>query len=693
MASRLVLPGHPAPLGALADEAGTNFAVFTAAPGATVYLCLFDGAGVEERIPLTQVDSYIWHCYLPGVGPGQRYGYRVDGSWDPGRGDRANVAKLLVDPYALAIDGPIDWEGGGAGPEALFDYQWADGRINTEDSAPLMPRCVVVDRSFDWTGEVRPHRSREDSIIYEAHVRGLTMANPDVPAGEKGTYKGVAHPSVITYLQSLGVTALELMPVQHFFVNQGQTNFWGYDPVGFLAPHSPYSSAGGGGQQVAEFKAMVKALHTAGIEVILDVVFNHTFEGGNPNQSAPDPLPLWHVGPSVAYRGLDNASYYFLDGANPLAYVNRTGTGNTLNVYDPAALRLIMDALRYWVTDMHVDGFRFDEGAVLAETDTTHSISAFLDTIGQDPVLSGVKMIAEPWFGDATPQLLGRFPPLWSQWNGNFHWDMHDFWKSTGDAAAMTNGWLGSPEIFVAAQGERPSASVNYAASHDGFTVADSVSYTDDGQHAWDCQAPGQAPTDPAVVTLRRQMQRNLLATAILSQGVPMICYGDECGRTQDGNPNAYDVDSSLTYLPWGQDQDALLRAFCRRAIGMRAAHPVFRRPSFFQTGPGGVTWYSPAGTPLVGATPSGGGPVTVGMLLDGAADLGVGPDGAMIHDTDSFLVILNANWDPVRFTLPADQPDGWEVQLASETPDGTISGPIPLDRPGRSLLVLSRPL
>jgi isoamylase len=689
VASGKILPGSAASLGALFDGQGTNFAVFAA--GATqVWLCLFDTAGNEERIELTEVDAYVWHCYLPGVGAGQRYAYRVAGGWDPGQGKRWNVAKLLLDPYALAVNGPLDWGSSDADAERLFDYRWADGSQSSLDSGPAIPRCVVIDRSFNWgDNEVRPYRELADTVIYETHVRAFTCQHPSLTPAERGTYKGLAHPDVLNYLKDLGVTAVELMPVQQFFANRSEINFWGYNPICWLAPHHAYASAGYAGEQVTEFKQMVRALHEAGFEVLMDVVFNHTFEGGNPSQDPPDPLPLWRVGPSLSFRGIDNRSYYMLD-SNQLTYINKTGVGNTVNVWDPAALRLVMDALRYWVTDMHIDGFRFDEAAVLAETDGTHSISAFLYELGQDPVLSQVKLIAEPWFGDQEPQMLGQFPPLWSQWNGNFHWEIRDFWKSTGSLRQMTDGLLGSPEIFQASAGEFPTASVNYAASHDGLTTRDAVSYNDDAQHAWDCISGGQAGDDPAVLELRNQLQRAHIATAVLAQGIPMLAYGDECGRTQNGNPNPYDIDSPVTWMPWGTGQDEQLLAFTQRLTTLRRNHPVFRRRRFFQTG-GGVSFYRPDGTEMVDSDLDASGPCAAAMFLDGEAIPDPDTQGNLIRDTHSFLLLLNANWQEIQFSIPGALGSNWQAEITTENPDGSAaSTQLPLLRPGRSLLVLS---
>ena len=555
-----------------------------------------------------------------------------------------------------------------------------------------MPRCVVVDRAFDWgEGEARPRRELADTVIYETHVRAFTRQHPALAAAEQGTYKGLTHPDVLTYLSDLGVTAVELMPVQQFFSNRGETNFWGYNPVCWMAPHGAYASAGHAGGQVTEFKQMVQALHEAGFEVFLDVVFNHTVEGGTPRQDVPDPLPPWRAGPSLNLRGIDNRTYYLL-GTDQLMYVDKTGVGNTVNVWDPALLRLIMDALRYWATDMHVDGFRFDEAAVLAETDSTHSISAFLYELGQDPILSQMKLIAEPWFGDQEPQMLGRFPPMWSQWNGDFHWALRDFWKSTGSLRQMTDGLLGSPHTFQASAGELPTAAVNYAASHDGLTTRDAVSYNDPQQHAWDCRSDGQADNDPAVLKLRGQLQRAHIATAVLAQGMPMLVYGDECGRTQSGNPNPYNIDSPVTWMQWGNDQDQQLLTFAQRQTALRRKHPVFRRRRFFQVG-GGVSFYRPDGTPMADSELDANGPCAAAIFLDGKAIPDVDSQGNPVSDTHSFLLLLNASWQDTQFSLPPDLGGSWQAEIATESLDGSTAGNYPpLLRPGRSLLVLSTP-
>jgi glycogen operon protein len=684
MSARTIQPGNPAPLGATLDGGGTNFALFSAS-ARQVWLCLFDAGGAEERIELTEVDSFVWHGYVPGIAAGQRYAYRVAGDWEPAQGKRSNPNRLLLDPYALAVDGPLQWGATDADAARLFDYLW-DGSRSTVDSAPALPRCVVVDRAFDWGNDGLRQAELADTVIYETHVRGFTAQHPDVPPSERGTYKGLAHPAVLGYLRELGVTTIELMPVQQFFLSRGETNFWGYQPICWLAPHVGYCSAGSGGEQVTEFKEMVRALHEAGFEVVIDVVFNHTCEGGNPGKGSP--LPPWHVGPTLCYRGIDNRSYYLLDD-DQLQYVDDTGVGNTINRWDPATLQLIMDALRYWATDMRVDGFRFDEAAALAATDATRSISVFLYELGQDPVLSRLKLIAEPWSSDA--QMLGRFPPLWSQWNGQFHWDLRDFWKSSGRLRSITNGLLGSPEIFNAADGEKPTASVNYSASHDGYTTRDAVSYNNpdpiNDQHAWDCRLPGQADDDPAVQALRAQLQRAHLASAILALGVPMILYGDECGRTQDGNANAYNIDSPQTWMPWGPAQDLNLQTFIKRLLALRKSLRVFRRARCFQTG-NGVAFYRPDGTRMPDQELDVTGPCAATIFLDGQSC--PAQEGRGVDDK-SVLLALNAEWNPRQFVIPPAMSPVWQVELATETLDGSAPpGPLPLLRPGRSMLVLS---
>ncbi|NUR88741.1 MAG: glycogen debranching protein GlgX, partial [Nonomuraea sp.] len=548
---REVWPGEPYPLGATWDGVGTSFSVFSEV-AERVELCLFAEDGSEERIDLPEVDGFVWHGYLPGILPGQRYGYRVHGPFDPARGYRCNPAKLLIDPYAKAVDGDLHWN------EALFPYRFTDpGAANAEDSAPYMPKNVVINPFFEWGNDRPPRTPYHQTVIYETHVRGLTMRHPAVPEEQRGTYAGIGHPAIIDHLVSLGVTALELMPVhqympEHFLVARGLTNYWGYNTMAFLAPHGGYSSSGTLGQQVLEFKAMVRALHEAGIEVILDVVYNHTAEGD-------------HMGPTLGFRGIDNAAYYRLHDGDRRYYLDYTGCGNSLNVRSPHALQLIMDSLRYWVLDMHVDGFRFDLAAALArELHDVDRLSAFFDLIQQDPVISQVKLIAEPWDVGPGGYQVGNFPPLWTEWNGKYRDTVRDFWRGTGSALPeFASRLTGSADLY-ASSGRRPVASINFVTCHDGFTLTDLVSYdrkhneangednrdgTDDNR-SWNCGAEGPVE-DPEIMRLRHRQRRNFLTTLFLSQGVPMLSHGDELGRTQRGNNNAYCQDNEVAWVDW----------------------------------------------------------------------------------------------------------------------------------------------
>ena len=539
------------PLGATYDGVGTNFAVFSEM-AEQVELCLFDEDGTESRIPLREVDGFVWHGYLPSVGPGQRYGYRVHGPYNPSAGQRCDPAKLLLDPYAKAVEGSVSWD------PAVFSYQFQDPSLrNQADSAPHVPRSVVINPYFDWSGDRAPRTQYHDSVIYEAHVKGLTRLHPDVPEDERGSYLGLAHPAIIEHLQRLGITAIELMPVHQFVSDsgleqRGLSNYWGYNTIGFFAPHNAYAASGQRGQQVQEFKAMVRAMHEAEIEVILDVVYNHTAEG---NQ----------LGPTLSFRGLDNTAYYRLVDDDPQYYMDTTGTGNSLLMRNPQVLQLIMDSLRYWVIEMHVDGFRFDLAAALArQFHEVDRLSSFFDVVQQDPVVSQVKLIAEPWdVGDGGYQV-GNFPPLWSEWNGKYRDTVRDLWR--GQSATLpefASRLTGSSDLYQS-DGRSPVASVNFVTAHDGFTLADLVSYdhkhneangednhdgTDDNR-SWNCGAEG--PTDdPAIGALRARQQRNFLATLLLSQGVPMLLAGDELGRTQRGNNNAYCQDNEISWLAW----------------------------------------------------------------------------------------------------------------------------------------------
>ena len=546
-----IWPGTPYPLGATWDGWGTNFTLFSEV-AERVELCLFDeadddsGTLSETRVELTEVDGFVWHGYLPGIAPGQRYGYRVHGPHDPPRGLRCDGSKLLLDPYGKAVEGEVRWD------ESLFDYQFANPRKrNTADSAAHMPKNVVINPFFDWGNDRAPQTPYHETVIYEAHVRGLTLCHPEVPAEQRGTYAGLAHPAVIAHLQRIGVTAVELMPVhqfvaEQFLVARGLTNYWGYNTIGFLAPHNRYSSAGQRGEQVSEFKSMVKALHEAGIEVILDVVYNHTAEGD-------------HMGPTLSFRGIDNAAYYRLSDDERWRYLDYTGCGNSLNARHPHSLQLVMDSLRYWILEMHVDGFRFDLAAALArELHDVDRLSTFFDLVQQDPVVSQVKLIAEPWDVGEGGYQVGRFPPLWTEWNGKYRDAVRDFWRGRSSTVPdFASRLTGSSDLY-ATSGRRPVASINFVTCHDGFTLTDLVSYnhkhneangednrdgTDDNR-SWNCGAEGPSG-DPAINELRARQRRNFLVTLFLSQGVPMLLAGDEMGRTQAGNNNAYCQDNT----------------------------------------------------------------------------------------------------------------------------------------------------
>src|SRR6516164_3045333 len=579
-----VWPGDGYPLGASYDGAGTNFAVFSEV-AELVELCLFANDGAETRVALREVDGFIWHGYLPGVGPGQRYGYRVHGPYDPAAGNRCNPAKLLLDPYAKAIEGSVRWD------PAVYGYPFGhpDERSDA-NSAPHMPRSVVVNPYFDWRLDRPPRTPYHETVIYEAHVRGLTRLHPELPQELRGTYQGLAHPVVVRYLQELGITAVELMPIHQFvsddaLARHGLANYWGYNTIGFFAPHNAYSASGSRGQQVPEFKAMVRTLHEAGIEVILDVVYNHTAEGS-------------HLGPTLSFRGIDNAAYYRLVDRDPRFYLDTTGTGNSLLVRHPHVLQMIMDSLRYWVIEMHVDGFRFDLTAALArQFHEVDRLSAFFDLVQQDPVVSQVKLIAEPWDVGEGGYHVGNFPPLWSEWNGKYRDTVRDFWR--GQSATLpefASRLTGSSDLY-ASDGRHPVASINFVTAHDGFTLADLVSYDHkhneangednrdgrDDNRSWNCGVEG--PTDdPEVNELRALQQRNLLATLLLSQGVPMLLGGDEMGRTQHGNNNAYCQDSETSWLNWdwsAEEQEFL--EFVARMVTLRREHPVFARRRFLQ--------------------------------------------------------------------------------------------------------------
>jgi len=651
------LPGSQFPLGATPAAGGTNFAVFSGVAGA-VTLCLFDAQGRETRIPLEDYDAGVWHGFVPGVGPGQAYGYRVSGPYAPARGLRCNPAKLLLDPYARAISGEVAF-----GPEVL-DYAADDPGAPSElDSAGHVPRSLVGGETFQWTDSDPVRRRYSDTVIYEVHVKGYTMRHPGVPAQLRGTYAGLGHEAAVAHLVDLGVTAVELLPVhqsvpESFLPQRGLTNYWGYNTIGYFAPHNGYSAAaraGRPGGQVAEFKAMVDALHAAGLEVILDVVFNHTCEAG------PE-------GPTLCFRGLDNAAYYRLEPGDPGRYVDTTGCGNSLNAGDPAVLQLIMDSLRYWIIEMHVDGYRFDLAPTLARQDGGFDqVSAFFDLVAQDPVVSQAKLIAEPWdVGQMDSYDLGRFPPLWREWNGKYRDSMRDFWRShpVGISEFATR-FAGSSDLYGGPDRRRPTASVNLITVHDGFTLRDLVSYDDkhneangennrdgtDDNRSWNCGAEGPAG-DPDIVALRERQSRAMLTTLLLSFGVPMLLGGDEFGRTQQGNNNAYCQDNEITWLDWSAVDSGLL-AFTRRLVAYRKEHPVFRRRRFLAGKEANeLAWFTFAGTPMTGADWANPGALSVAIYLDGQDDPDLAEDGTPLVD-DDFLVLVNAWWEPLDFVIP----------------------------------------
>ena len=670
-------PGRPYPLGATYDGTGTNFAVFSEV-GEAVDLCLFDGRGAETRVEMREVDAFVWHCYLPNIGPGQRYGYRVKGPYAPERGARCNWSKLLLDPYAKAMTDEIRWS------QALFSYDHRNpDRVNTQNSAPRMMKSVVINPFFDWSSDRRLDRPYSDSLIYEAHVKGLTKLHPGIPENIRGTYAAVGHPAMIEHYQKLGVTAVELMPVHQFvqdehLVRRGLRNYWGYNTIGFFAPHNEYSSAGHLGQQVQEFKGMVKALHQAGIEVILDVVYNHTAEGN-------------HLGPTLCFRGLDNAAYYRLVEGNLGYYQDYTGTGNSLFMRHPHVLQLIMDSLRYWVLDMHVDGFRFDLAATLArEFYDVDRLASFFDLVQQDPVISQVKLIAEPWDVGAGGYQVGNFPPLWTEWNGKYRDTVRDFWRGQEQGIGeFASRLTGSSDLYQD-DGRRPYASINFITAHDGFTLHDLVSYNDkhnaangeddrDGEshnRSWNCGVEG--PTDDLdVIALREQQKRNFLATLFLSQGVPMLLAGDELGRTQGGNNNAYCQDNTISWMDWQLEREnEFLLDFTAQLARLRRRHPIFRRRKYFAGRPvadaGGlddIVWMRNTGEQMSDEDWVSGLTRTVAVFLNGRGIPSPDLRGQRVID-DSFLLWFNAHWEDVPFTVPPeDFGQSWEVVVNTAAP------------------------
>ncbi len=656
-------PGDAYPLGATYDGTGTNFALYSEIADLVV-LCLIDDDGTETQVELKEVDGYVWHGYLPQITPGQKYGYRVHGENNPAQGHRCNPNKLLLDPYAKAISGDLDWD------QALFGYNFGDEHsVNNEDSAAHMMLGVVVNPFFNWDGDRMPRTPYHQSVIYEAHVKGLTQLHPDVPEEQRGTYAGIAHPSVIAHLQKLGITAIELMPV-HQFVNdstlqeKGLSNYWGYNTIGFFAPHNQYNSSGDQGEQVQEFKAMVRSLHLAGIEVILDVVYNHTAEGN-------------HLGPTLSMRGIDNAAYYRLVEDDKRYYMDTTGTGNSLNVGHPHSLQLLMDSLRYWVTEMHVDGFRFDLASALArEFYEVDRLSAFFELVQQDPIVSQVKLIAEPWDVGPGGYQVGNFPPQWTEWNGKYRDTVRDFWRgepsSIGEFASRLTG---SADLYEHSM-RRPVASINFVTAHDGFTLRDLVSYNEkhneangednnDGEshnRSWNGGVEG--PTDdPEVLAIRARQQRNFIATLLLSQGVPMLLHGDELGRTQEGNNNTYAQDSELSWVHWDKLDQPLLE-FTAAVNRLRSEHPTFRRRRFFDGRPVGrgegealpdIVWLDTTGELMAPEDWDTGVGRSIGVFLNGEGIQGRDARGQRIVDAN-FLLYFNADDEAVDFTVPPEE-------------------------------------
>jgi isoamylase len=664
-----ICPGKSYPLGATFDGKGTNFSLFSEV-AERVELCLFDEKGSSTPIDLPEVDGFCWHGYLPNVSPGQLYGYRVHGPWAPDKGQRCNSAKLLLDPYAKAVAGKVQWN------EAVFPYKFSDpeGSINQEDSAAFVPRCVVTDPGYEWGDDKCPDTPLHETVIYEVHVKGFTIKHPDVPVELRGKYAGLAHPASVEYLSGLGVTAVELLPVHQFvhdamLVDRGLVNYWGYNSIGYMAPHNEYASKGQQGEQVREFKEMVKTLHEAGIEVILDVVYNHTAEGN-------------HLGPMLCFKGIDNAAYYRLVEDDHRHYLDYTGTGNSLNMRHPHVLQLIMDSLRYWVLEMHVDGFRFDLAATLArELHEVDRLSAFFDLVQQDPVISQVKLIAEPWDLGEKGYQVGNFPPHWSEWNGKYRDTLRDFWRgkdaSLGELAYRITG---SSDLYEKT-GRRPYASVNFVTAHDGFTLHDLVSYNQkhdeankeenkdgsDDNRSWNCGEEG--PTEnPDILGLRSKQKRNFLATLFFSQGIPMLLGGDEIGRTQQGNNNAYCQDNEISWFNWsGKDDD--LFEFTRRLVHFRKEHPVFRRRGWF-LGKAiygkveDIGWLTPDGKEMTEEQWAENFSKSMTVFLNGQAIPYPDPAGKKIAD-DTFLLLFNAHYESITFTLPGrDWGNRWKKML-----------------------------
>jgi isoamylase len=701
--------GLPAPLGAVWDGGGVNFAVFSEG-GREVELCLFDPSDPGRQtdvLRLREVAAHVWHGYVSGLAPGQLYGYRVHGPHDPAAGHRFNPAKLLVDPYAQALAGRVDWDA------PVFGYRLGDRRADLSaddrDGAWGVPKGVVIDPAFDWGDDQHPRTPWSETVIYEVHVKGATALHPDVPEVLRGTYAGLAHPAFVRHLTDLGVTAVELLPVHHFLddhylVEKGLRNYWGYNTLNFFAPDARYSSSGDRGGQVAEFKSMVKSLHAAGLEVILDVVYNHTAEGN-------------HLGPTLSFRGLDNRAYYRLLEDEPRYYMDYTGTGNSMNMVHPQVPKLIMDSLRYWVTEMHVDGFRFDLAATLArELHDVDRLSAFFDIIHQDPILSGVKLIAEPWDLGPGGYQVGNFPVLWTEWNGKYRDAVRSYWRGDRHAMAELGYRLTGSSDLYGNDGRRPTASINFITAHDGFTLNDLVSYErkhneangednrDGHDHNLSRNHGVEGPTeDPGIVEVRERQKRNFLATLFCSQGVPMLLGGDEMGRTQGGNNNAYCQDNEISWYRWDLDDPARdLLEFTGRVIRLRRKHPGLRRRRFFQgveirgSHIPDITWLTPSGEEMTDAEWGADWARALAFRLGGHALGDVDREGNLVLD-DDFLLLLNADAVSVSFRLPGDPHRDWRVELDTHHPTGDglgvrVPGGGEVEVPGHAMMVLVRP-
>src|SRR5579883_239581 len=699
-----VWPGQPYPLGATFDGVGTNFAVFSEI-AECVELCLFED-GHETRVELPEVSAFCWHGYLPDVGPGTRYGFRVYGPWSPKEGHRCNPAKLLLDPYAKAVEGQIDWH------KAVFPYVWAhEDHASALDSAPYVPRSLVVNPYFDWANDRPPRTPLHETIIYETHVKGFTIRHPEIPEELRGTYGGLAHRTSVEHLTRLGVTAVELLPVHHFIhdehlLERGLRNYWGYNSIGYFAPHNDYVSRScrpTDGRQVQEFKQMVRSLHEAGIEVILDVVYNHTAEGN-------------HLGPMLCFKGLDNAAYYRLDAEDKSRYVDYTGTGNSLNAQNPHVLQMVMDSLRYWIQEMHVDGFRFDLAPVLArEVNEVDRLSAFFDLMQQDPTVRQVKLIAEPWDVGEGGYQVGNFPTLWSEWNGKYRDTIRDYWRGADRPLAEVGYRLTGSSDLYAHNGRKPYASINFITCHDGFTLADLVSYDEkhnepngeenlDGSNdnrSWNCGVEGPND-DPAINELRARQRRNFLATLLLSQGIPMLLGGDEIGRTQHGNNNAYCQDNETSWFDWEQADEGLL-AFTRALIQFRKRHPIFQRRHWFQDRPiwqsdeREIVWFKPDGVEMEDEDWQAGFAKSLGVFLNGEAIEDRDTRGERVAD-DTFYLLFNGHHERLDFTLPsADWGQRWQEAVNTATSFAGAESEVcyaargVVQMPGRTLVVLRR--